>query len=309
MENFTAYENICLSQMIKSDANLSEAIDGAELLMKKVGLPKSKVDFNTLSVNLSGGQRQRVSFVRALNTSFKILLCDEPTGNLDEVNAHELLDIVKQNLNEDKTAIIVSHDINLALKYADKIIVITKNPEYNFGEVLAQNIFNKSDWEHISSNELSIFRNKLIGFFNLGKMVIANQNEEITEQSSKNLHTISYKKLFAKKEGNALYGKSRINLLILASIISITMLAVGFANGTLKYLSEKLNNTFVNYLAVEIPFTKNTPKQVQEFLDVLNSPQVKNEFAINTISNFKDSLFFFKSSKNLSVVQLKNLNF
>src|SRR5436190_2639513 len=62
MENFTAYENICLSQMIKGNAVQSKAMNNAVKLMRQVRLPESEVGFETLSVNLSGGQRQRVSF-------------------------------------------------------------------------------------------------------------------------------------------------------------------------------------------------------------------------------------------------------
>ena len=300
MENFTAYENICLSQMIKSGASQAEAMLGAELLMNKVGLPESKVGFNTLSVNLSGGQRQRVSFVRALNTSFKILLCDEPTGNLDEVNANELLNIVRQNLNDDKTAIIVSHDVNLALKHADKIIVITKHPEQNYGEVLPENIFERNNWQRLNTADISTFRNKLVGFFEAGKNE-SKAVEEVKIAGNAKLEKTNYKNLFANKEGNALYGKSRLNLIILTAIISITLLAIGFANGTLKYLSEKLNDTFVNYLAVEIPFAKNTPSQVKEFLDQLNSKEVKSEFAVNTITTYKVvRLDFFDNKTNES---------
>jgi len=284
MENFTAYENICLSQMIKSDAEQSQAMKGAELLMQQVGLPLSKVDHDTLSVNLSGGQRQRVSFVRALNTEYKILLCDEPTGNLDEINAHELIKIVKQDLSTDKTAIIVSHDVNLALKHADKIIVITKNKTGNYGEVLPENMFSKEIWESKKGDELEKFRNKLVDFFTTEASTDHKVDDKIHQWKEKK---VSYKDLFIEKEGKALYGKSIVNLIILISIISLTLLAIGFANGTLKYLNQKLNDTFVNYLAVEIPFSKNTPLEVKGFLQNLNSSEVRSNFAIDTVTTYK----------------------
>jgi ABC-type lipoprotein export system ATPase subunit len=304
MENFTAYENICLSQMIKSGVTQAEAMNGATELMSKVGLPPSIVGLDTLAVNLSGGQRQRISFVRALNTSFKILLCDEPTGNLDEINANELINIVRSNLDNEKTAIIVSHDINLALKHADQIIVITRNQKEGYGEVLPENIYNKDSWAQLNQVELSIFRNNLIGFFAKGSTSpTATQSEQpksLSIEAKRN-----YKKLFAQKEGNALYGKSYINLSIITAIIAITLLAVGLANGTIKYLSEKLNDKFVNYLAVEIPFAKNTNDQVKEFISRLTSAEVKKEFFIDTISTFKVVRldFFENHSESSSFIQ------
>ena len=119
MENFTAYENVCLSGMIKQDVTQNEVLDSAKVLMEKVKLPDNEVNLNTLSVNLSGGQRQRIAFVRALNNNATILFGDEPTGNLDEANANELFEIVKSELSKGLSAIVVSHDIDLAVKYAD----------------------------------------------------------------------------------------------------------------------------------------------------------------------------------------------
>jgi len=60
MENFSAYENVCLSGMIKNDKVQEEIIDSAKELMLKVRLPENEVGIHTLANNLSGGQRQRV---------------------------------------------------------------------------------------------------------------------------------------------------------------------------------------------------------------------------------------------------------
>ena len=183
MENFTAYENICLSQMIKNNISQGKAIDGAVELMKQVRLPEGEVGFDTLAVNLSGGQRQRISFVRALNNDFKILLCDEPTGNLDESNAHELISIIRKNISNDKSAIIVSHDINLALKYADRIVLITKDGDKNYGEVKDGNIFKREDWTTKSELDLGVFRKQILDSFNTVKT--EKQNDKTTHRNHK----------------------------------------------------------------------------------------------------------------------------
>ncbi len=283
MENFTAYENICLSQMIKSETDQKQAFTGAQKLMAQVGLPESEVSVNTLSVNLSGGQRQRVSFVRALNNDFKILLCDEPTGNLDEVNAHELLNIVKENLTQEKTALIVSHDINLSLKYADEIILLKKNPSHNYGEVLEEHIFKKEQWQTLDAPAMAGFRKMMLDQFRSPLKAMA---AEVPQKQVQNF-TRDYRKLFVKKEGKVLFGKSNLNLLILVFISSITLLAIGFANGALKYMNQKKNDPFVNWLTIGIPPMKSSADQVREFTETLNSESVKNHFLIKNVTTYK----------------------
>ncbi len=299
MENFTAYENVCLSQMIKSNADQHAAMDNAEKLMNQVGLHRNQVDYDTLSVNLSGGQRQRVSFVRALNSDFKLLLCDEPTGNLDEVNAHELLNLVKQNLSGQSTAIIVSHDVNLALKYADKIVLITKNHEKGYGEILSENIYDKNYWSSLSKEDLLNFRQKIISLFlgNSSKELIS-QNNGLSKAKAPNGN---YRTLFINKEGKILYGKSKFNLLILSIILSLTFIAIGFANGALKYLETKINDPFVNWVTVALPATKSKPEEVAAIVDALNADAVKNKFKINSVTNYKEGgKYFFPASGNYS---------
>jgi putative ABC transport system ATP-binding protein len=73
---------------------------------------------------LSGGQQQRVSIGRALMNAPAIVLADEPTGNLDSKNSHEIVELLKvSNRNYNQTLIIITHDENIALQ-ADRIIAI-----------------------------------------------------------------------------------------------------------------------------------------------------------------------------------------
>jgi len=137
MPNFTVYENIYLTQMIQG----TESIDRTEEYMDKVGL--SQIGKSKKAFELSGGERQRVAFVRAIAPSFTVLFGDEPTGNLDEGNAKDLMGLLKSQINSSKMAIIVSHSIDLALNYADMIILLTKCEKENCGEILSENILYK----------------------------------------------------------------------------------------------------------------------------------------------------------------------
>lgn len=90
-------------------------------LIKTLGLEDR---INHLPNELSGGQQQRVSIGRALINHPKILLADEPTGNLDSKNSNEIIDLLKlSNKKYNQTIIMITHNPNLALK-ADRIITL-----------------------------------------------------------------------------------------------------------------------------------------------------------------------------------------
>ncbi|WP_374966629.1 ABC transporter ATP-binding protein [Lysinibacillus sp. RS5] len=101
----------------RKDKNIKEKIRN---IIKEVGLE----GFEKKPPNLlSGGQQQRVSIARALIHEPKILLADEPTGNLDRKRAKEILDLLaKFNKQRKQSIIMVTHDI-FAAGYADKIIL------------------------------------------------------------------------------------------------------------------------------------------------------------------------------------------
>ena len=93
-----------------------------ETLLKEVGIEKEEWKRNVLQ--LSGGQQQRVAIARALASNAHILLADEPTGNLDESTAEEIINLLKKTAHElGKCVIVVTHSRHLAEK-ADRILEI-----------------------------------------------------------------------------------------------------------------------------------------------------------------------------------------
>jgi len=93
----------------------------AEELLSLVGLGDK---LNRKPNELSGGEQQRVAIARALANDPSILLCDEPTGNLDTRSGRIVMDIVKElNIEKGVTVVLVTHDPSLKV-YADRVVNI-----------------------------------------------------------------------------------------------------------------------------------------------------------------------------------------
>lgn len=93
-------------------------------ILERLGLTKEEAGRNVLK--LSGGQQQRVAIARALASDASIILADEPTGNLDEDTAAEIMKILKECAHElNKCVIVVTHSNDLA-KQADMVFRLKK---------------------------------------------------------------------------------------------------------------------------------------------------------------------------------------
>ena len=111
LNDFSAIYNTALPLII-NHLDKNEALTKAENILKKVGLENR---INHKPSELSGGERQRVAIARAMITEPSCLLADEPTGNLDEQNAREVLDlIIELNSNQNTALLIVTHDLSIA---------------------------------------------------------------------------------------------------------------------------------------------------------------------------------------------------
>ena len=112
----TALENVMVAQYYHSIPDEQEALQALE----RVGL---KDRAKHLPSQLSGGEQQRVCIARALINSPEIILADEPTGNLDEVNEKIVIEILKQWHKEGATIVVVTHDLDVGNVAERKIIL------------------------------------------------------------------------------------------------------------------------------------------------------------------------------------------
>ncbi len=121
----TISKNILLGLEVQGKLS-KQSVENANNLLKKYGLWDFAKSYPSA---LSGGMRQRVALIRTLATNPNLLLLDEPFSALDFQTRLAVCDDVYNIIRaENKTAVLVTHDISEALSMADKIIVLTKHP-------------------------------------------------------------------------------------------------------------------------------------------------------------------------------------
>jgi len=121
LPEYTALENVLLPHRISKEKVTNETKKRALDLLKFIGIEEVK---NNLANNMSGGQQQRTAIARALMNNPKILLADEPTGNLDTDSTDRVYELFREINDEFKTTIIViTHERRIAEK-TDRIIEI-----------------------------------------------------------------------------------------------------------------------------------------------------------------------------------------
>ena len=183
------YENLSIVCYNKSDVERKQLIHDALL---SVGLANYEARY---SYEMSGGQIQRVAIARALLKNSKILLADEPTGNLNKEMSVEIFSLLKE-LSKEKLVIIVTHNDDLAQKYADRII------KFEDGVVISDRNPN------IETSSAEAYSPK-----------IANR------LANKLVFKLSLKNLFSKK---LRYFISLISLVLLFTLLSISFAIVNF---------------------------------------------------------------------------------
>jgi len=125
VQNLTSRENVELaSQICKNPMDVDLALDAVGLADRKDNFP----------AQLSGGEQQRVAIARALAKNPKLLLCDEPTGALDDATGRQILDLLQRTSREnDMTVILITHNSAIT-DMADRVIKLRS------GEIHSENI-------------------------------------------------------------------------------------------------------------------------------------------------------------------------
>ncbi len=126
LQEFTALENVLMPGQIRHGfwdwrQARAEAVERATSVLQRVGVDKRAQHRPN---QLSGGERQRVALARALFNRPSLLLCDEPTGNLDARTSHEIHSLLAEiNQTAGQAMVVVTHDESLA-SFADRVICL-----------------------------------------------------------------------------------------------------------------------------------------------------------------------------------------
>ena len=122
LNEFTAIENIMMPNIIKG-INKKEAYENAHILIEKFDLLQIK---NKYPNSLSGGEKQRVSILRSIINKPKLILADEPTGSIDELNKNKVFSLFETIANDYNSSIIImTHDNNVS-KISNNILNLSK---------------------------------------------------------------------------------------------------------------------------------------------------------------------------------------
>jgi len=222
IEKYTIGKNVSLPLEIQQKEDNSELVRES---LKKVGLEGFE---NRNITQISGGQKQRVAIARAIIKKPKIILADEPTGSLDSVNGIGVFNLL-QELSKEKLVIIISHDIESAHRFADKIIELKDGRIVDIydGDGGAEAV--RFVVDKVSSSDVAQY-NKLLGEGK--KVVVAKRRESPAGSALANIHV-------AKKSAQS-------HTLPTASAVDTNdMLKQGFVSNT-DSTEQKVNATILN---------------------------------------------------------------
>ena len=116
------YDNVAFAQKVIGESNRSIK-KNVPLMLSMVGLAAK---YRSYPKQLSGGEQQRVAIARALINRPKILLADEPTGNLDNNNAWEIMKLMEEINNNGTTVVVVTHNLEIVKAMNKRVVTMKK---------------------------------------------------------------------------------------------------------------------------------------------------------------------------------------
>lgn len=262
VENISAMDNILIANQI-----INRSISKKEIIKLAKKLDISEEILNKEVSKLSGGQKQRIAILRSITRDSEIILCDEPTGNLDQNNSDEVFKILS-SLKSSKTIIVITHDIKAAKCYGDYIYDLEKNTFVNNKVVETQKDIIDDEIKYEIKNSklkptfrlvLSDYKKKLVLFillifsFVFSTLLISTSNNLIHTNENmvnSNVNKANLDQYNLVKKNNAIFNKEEIQNI--KNNFNINRVVEEFNFNEQYYLvSHKDENTVINNLEIE----------------------------------------------------------
>ncbi len=224
IDDFKVKDNVNISLNIINESNydkVSETLKKVDIIGKENNMPNE----------LSGGERQRVAVARAIIKDPKLILCDEPTGNLDTKTTLLIFDLLKE-LSKDRLVIVVSHDIDNAYVYADRIIeifdgkIITdkiKNAYYSDKLSILNDVISIPDGKILNDKDIDYINNRITSETKLELSSKQYIDNDLTDKSDRTIKLVKkpYYKKGLKHISKVFIAKRLKKMFITSLIISI----------------------------------------------------------------------------------------
>lgn len=254
--------------------------------------------------NLSGGEKQRIAILRSLSRDSDFILLDEPTGNLDFENSISVFENLK-NIAKNKTILVVSHNLEFAKKYADKIIRIEK------GKISEENI-DKSEENLTINNEKS---SQLVSFKSSSYSKIAKIRQELktgllltlADYKSKIVSTILFVILFLISIfGTLLFGVFNLNISA-SNSLKVNELQLDSA-----LISKKSETNLITFTDNDINNLREKNKTIKKIIPFFTFPSLAFEYndkrKLGAHIDYIDESEFFKNRFNFDQKNLIGRN-
>jgi len=157
--NETVYDNLKIALELINIYDAKETQNRIEYALKSVGMYKYR---NKKASQLSGGQQQRIAIARALIKHCKVIIADEPTGNLDSANAIEVMNILK-SISKKTLVLLVTHNEQLANFYSNYIYKIEDGKIINQYENISNDVLNTKNDNFIYLKDMNLTSGNIEG--------------------------------------------------------------------------------------------------------------------------------------------------
>lgn len=262
-ENLNVYQNV--AQGLKT-----VGVEDNQLIFEKVMSALDKVGmrdyFNRNVTTLSGGQQQRVAIARAIVKGAKIILADEPTGNLDKNNTQNIMKILK-SMSKDCLVILITHENDLIEKYADSFIELKDGKVVPFEEKVGLSLGSIDKKSDLSNDNLKIQSDEELKEYGQEKISFSKEQDNVVK-NKKTGRVFSFgssfasgvKSLFGKKKGRFTFTTVTVFILLIATLVGTGLLGLSYYQ----------YNNFGEYIDHDLVIVKTTSgQQYKEVVDYI----------------------------------------